>query len=354
MTNLPSSSGFKAQLSEDLYLIRGIAIMWVVMGHVIGFDRNYGMRQLYNSDLAWLGWIADLVDILHIPVFLIASGIAARLFSRTQLGYRQFFRSKFQRLLVPLLIWSPCYFIFQSLNKGRSITVLDVLQATVQPYEIFWFLHALVFAVTFRFICSKLWHQLTPYYGLSIGLAIISWHPQFHGLIIYTYWNLFFIFGMAIAPRLAPLKGQIRHWKPLTLGVSFALSFVVLVMVKEQFPRDLQLYIARLLDGPIAFFMLYIGLELGRIHQWLRRFPWLKPLVQQVGMLSMVIYLFHGYFTRSAAIIIGKASQGTQPLLPELHFLILSLAGIVFPLLLYHRVLKRSALLTYLTGGGSS
>jgi Acyltransferase family len=354
MTDLTLGSVFKKHLSEDLYLIRGIAIAMVVCGHVIGFDRNYGMRQLYNSDLAWLGWIGDLINVLHIPVFLIASGIAAHLFSRKQLGYRQFFQSKFQRLLVPLVVWSPCYFIFQSLIKGRAITPLGVLQAAVQPYEIFWFLHALIFAVTFRFICSRLWKQLTPYYMISFFLAIISWHPQLDWLVTYTYWNLFFIFGFAVAPALEQLNKKIESCNPYVLLIILLLSLLVLVSVKQLFPKDLLLYIARLINGPIAFFILYFGLEFGRKHQRRRGNFEVKLIVRQVGALSMAIYLFHGYFTRLAAVVIMKATQSTHLLPPEVHFLILSSAGIVLPLLLHRFVFQRSSLLMYLTGGRSA
>jgi Acyltransferase family len=352
MKDIRSDLLFKEHLSEDLYLIRGIAIALVVMGHVVGFDRSYGMRQLYSSDLSWLGWSCDFINILHMPVFLIASGIAARLFSRQQLQVRQFFQSKFQRLLVPLVVWSPLYFVFQSLVKSKPITLLGIFQATVQPYEIFWFLHALLFAITLHFVCSKLWQNPTPYYGISVFLAAISFTPQLGWLTTYTYWNLFFVFGIAIAPALNLLRNPIDHWKPATLLGWFGLSLVVLISVKQVFSGELLVYIARLINGPIAFLMLYIGLELGRNHQWKQGFTRIQLLVRQAGMLSMVIYLFHGYFTRGAAIAIAKVTQSTHLLLfPELHFFILSSAGILLPLLLHHFVIKRSALLNYVTGG---
>ena len=80
--------------------------------------------------------------------FFIVSGLTTAIFSRPASSYQKFFTSKISRLLIPLICWTPPFFIFQSLVKGRPIDLLSVVNSVIHPYEIFWFLHALTFAVT--------------------------------------------------------------------------------------------------------------------------------------------------------------------------------------------------------------
>lgn len=51
---------FKKYLSHNLYYIRGVAIVLVVVGHVIGDKKTNGMRQMYKSDIFFLTWLSDL------------------------------------------------------------------------------------------------------------------------------------------------------------------------------------------------------------------------------------------------------------------------------------------------------
>ena len=54
--NEPSNlKTIQKEIPESLYWIREIAISLVVVGHVIGFDQNYGMRKLYESDAGQSG-----------------------------------------------------------------------------------------------------------------------------------------------------------------------------------------------------------------------------------------------------------------------------------------------------------
>lgn len=346
---------FKAALSQDLYVIRGIAIVLVVVGHVIGYNRDYGMRKAYNSDLSVLGWIGDLINTFHMPLFFIASGIAFAVFSNKDTTYIKFARSKLEKLLIPLICWAPGYFIFQSLYKGESFSLLDVINAVVYPYEIFWFIHSLIFATILSFICFKLFKSPLIYFGISLLLFVICSHYLNNNLIyIWWHWNIFYAFGVIIAPYLNKLHLKLETLPlPITLLIS-SLCMTVLLTTKYFIKISNNGFdFARLINGPTAFLLLYIILEFSKnlaVNNTESKFrSSLATNIMFIGKISIVVYLFHGYFTRSAIMIINKILGRPEAIL---YFLVVSLMGVLGPVVLYQLLHNRSKFFRYSIGAG--
>ena len=338
---------FKQQLSETLYWIRGVAIVLVVIGHVIGFDRAYGMRKYYDSDLSWLGLFGDGINTIHMPIFFIASGLATAFFSRGVGSYKSFFTQKLPRLVLPVIIWAPPFYLFQSLAKSRPIDFTSLVLSVLEPYEIFWFLHALIFATTFHFLFSKLTSSKWLYFGISIVLTGLSFFPPFNSLETYLYWNIFFAVGIVMVKEL-PVADRWLTRQPLWLWLSLILLCISIVTIaKLQFPLLPQLLTVRLVTGIPGFILLYLMCGLSRRFANKIARPSIHSSLVHIGTLSMVVYLFHGYFTRFSALILAKFSPGIVPIG---YFLILSIMGIGAPLLLNVFILKRSPQLAYLTG----
>ena len=338
---------FKQQLSEALYWIRGVAIILVVIGHVIGFDRAYGMRKYYDSDLSWLGLFGDGINTIHMPIFFIASGLATAFFSRGVGSYKSFFTQKLPRLVLPLIIWAPPFFIFQSLAKNRPIDFTGLVLSIFEPYEIFWFLHALIFAAMFHFLFSKLTSSKSIYFGTSVVLTGLSFFPPFSSFETYLYWNIFFAVGIVMATEL-PVADRWLNRQPLWLWFSLILLCVsVVTTTKLQLPLLSQLLMVRLVTGIPGFVLLYLMCGLSRrLANRIAR-PSVHSSLVHIGTMSMVIYLFHGYFTRFSVLILTKLSPG---MIPIGYFLILSITGIGAPLLLNVFILRRSSPLSYITG----
>lgn len=70
--------------------------------------------------------------------------------------------------------------------------------------------------------------------------------------------------------------------------------------------------------------------------------------IHYIGAMSLIVYLFHGYFTRFSSIAIAKLPGHVLPLG---YRLILSVLGIGGPLLFNHFILKQNRILSYVTGG---
>ena len=334
----------RTEISESLYWIRGVAISLVVVGHIIGYDQDYGMRKLYDSDLGLIGAIGDAVNTIHMTTFFIVSGIATAMFSRPVSHFQKFFTGKILRLFIPLACWAPPFFIFQSLAKGRSIDLLSVVNSVIYPYEIFWFLHALIFAITVRYLFEKFRLSNALYFGFSAVLTLLSLHERFKPFDVYLYWNGFFALGIVSVGLIYQLEAFLQNKKTSVLLLSaIGCSFVVAI-VSHFLPTSIYYNVPRLINGIPGFLLFYITCALSQ--RLLQKSA--HAAIHYIGAMSLIIYLFHGYFTRFSSIILAKLPGQVPPLG---YLLILSILGIGGPLLLNHFVLKQNRILSYVTGG---
>ncbi|MGI2906715.1 acyltransferase family protein [Tolypothrix sp. VBCCA 56010] len=333
------NASFKKNLSESLYLIRGVAIALVVIGHVIGYNRDYGMRQIYNSDLSPLGWLCDLINTFHMPIFFIASGVAFAVFSNKNTTLKKFVSSKFEKLIIPLICWAPIYFVFQSLSKGKQFNFLDIVKATVFPYEIFWFLHALIFATLLSFICFKYFQSNLVYFSVSILLFILG----------FGYWNLFYAFGVFIASYLEKIRLYLEKL-PFLIFVIFIAGITTMVLTKY-FIAVNNIENSRIINGPIAFLSMYAVTNSREKILLPKQLENLRHAVATsfvyLGAASMIIYLFHGYFTRGTILFITKFLVPN----PIFYFIVVSFMGILGPIILYKFLLSKSKIFIYSIGG---
>ncbi|QLE56150.1 acyltransferase [Nostoc sp. TCL26-01] len=338
------STVFKTQLSQYLYFIRGVAIAFVVIGHVIGYNIAYGMRQIYNSDLSFLGWICDLINTFHMPTFFIASGIAFTAFSNKNISYKKFFTSKFQKLLIPLIVWCPPYFILQSLSKAKPFSVTDVITAVIFPYEIFWFLHVLIFTTLFAFLYFKNFKSIIGYSLLSVGLFIASTLLNNPEIQKYFFWNLFYIFGVLITGYLPKLETfMAKNGHVFTNIVIPGLCLAMMVICEYFLPKDARIDYLRMINGIVGFILLYfISMQLiNRVEKQANNNLLHKFIqcCQYLGAVSIAIYLFHGYFTGFSKAILLKFLGLPHP---SLYFVVVSFMGITGPLLMYEILKSRS------------
>ena len=250
-------------------------------------------------------------------------------------------------MLLPLVIWAPPYFIFQSLAKSNPIDLTSLVLSIFEPYEIFWFLHALIFAITFHFLFSKLTSSKWLYFGVSAVLTGLSLFPPFNSFETYLYWNIYFAIGIVMAKKM-PVADRWLQQQPLWMWFSLIICCIsIVIATKLQLPLLSQLLIVRLVTGIPGFVLLYLICGLSRRLADRIAYPAIHLSLVHVGTLSMVVYLFHGYFTRFSALILAKFSPGITPIG---YFLILSTMGIGGPLLFNFFILKRSSQLSYITG----
>ena len=91
--------------------LRGIAILLVVIGHVIGSAPDGGMKIDFPHPLRYFYvWI----DYIQMPLFTAIAGwvYALKPFS-VKIGFAEFVRKKALRLLVPMAVVGTLYFLVQ-------------------------------------------------------------------------------------------------------------------------------------------------------------------------------------------------------------------------------------------------
>jgi fucose 4-O-acetylase-like acetyltransferase len=342
-----ADSKFKKHLSHNLYYIRGIAIVLVVVGHVIGDRKNNGMRQMYESDIFFLTWLSDFIYTFHMPIFFIASGMAFATFSNQNIGWLEFAQSKLKRLVIPLLCWAPIFFIFQSLSKGENFTVFQAIRRSViYPYSIFWFIHALIFTSCFSFLCIKILKSQMMYVVLSIPIFILSLYLNNNTI----YWNIFYAFGILLALYSPRINLQIHRFS-LT-KVFFMLPLLTIMMLTTNYysTADNRLLV-KFINGVIAFFIIYIILSLDIIKNPAnlsrKILHSLESSFIDWGKISIIIYLFHIYFITSTRIFLIKVFDITDP---TMHFLLGCFIGMLGPIIIYKLLYNRSKIFRYSLG----
>ncbi len=318
---------FKTHLSKALYFIRGIAIVLVIIGHVIGDNKNDGMRKMYSSDIFALSWLADFIYTFHMPVFLMVSGVAFAIFSKKNGGYLEFARSKLNRLIIPLVCWAPPFFIFHSLSQGKHFSFIDLIKAVIFPYSMFWFLHALIFASLFSFCFFKKFSSPFLYFLISIFLFAFSLFFKELLISFYFSFNIFYALGVFLAYYL-PKANLILE--KLSSNIRFLILFLcsILMLTVKHFMATNHHPLATIINGVLAFGFLYTIIEAHRIKL---SYEPLNKLLQSAktnilyaGKLSMVLYLFHMYFAKITRIFLVKGFSIKEP---RLHFVLGSLTA---------------------------
>jgi fucose 4-O-acetylase-like acetyltransferase len=123
---------------------RGIGVTLVVFGHV--------WRGLESARILRDQPLFEIVDsaiyLFHMPLFFLLSGLTfAGTARRTPPGV--FLHSRGWRLLYPMVIWTYILLFFRvlfSAYSNRDIGFADMLRLPLPPYELFWFLWALLLA----------------------------------------------------------------------------------------------------------------------------------------------------------------------------------------------------------------
>jgi fucose 4-O-acetylase-like acetyltransferase len=318
-------------LSDDLFCIRGVGILLVVVIHVLGVDAVHGLRKLFSPERMDLRVAAELIHSFNMTVMIIGSGVAMAAFGRPDTSLSRFARKKLDKLIVPMLIWAPVLYVVQTVSEGAPRTLGGWLSLLVRlpgtwfpPYSIFWFVHALVWCTLLawvfrRFVAPVLgrwggWGWL----GLAILLyqAVKSWGPgvgieQGSYVEFILYWHRFFSLGMLIQPWLAPLRAFFERLPGLLLALLLAGLGSSLVLVYAALSEEYERVCV--INGPLGFCMLLALAVLLRAQAPNRGvvWGWVRNRLTYVGSTSMSFYLFHIYFVSGSRILLERVYPGT-------------------------------------------
>ncbi|MBX7431131.1 acyltransferase [Mycobacterium sp. Y57] len=135
--------GRRAGKDPAIETLRGVAIVLVVIGHVIGIDADRGMQAALDSP--WRIFYLALVDV-RLPLFTMISGYIYALRPLTSPdGLAGLLKTKSRRLLLPLLTVGTLLFVTQRAVPGTNYKphLDEYYRIFIYPYEHLWFLQSI-------------------------------------------------------------------------------------------------------------------------------------------------------------------------------------------------------------------
>jgi peptidoglycan/LPS O-acetylase OafA/YrhL len=316
--------------------LRGLAVLLMVAGHVIGNDAGSGLRVADDS-----GWryVYYTLAPLRMPLFTAISGFVYALRPASAPTWSGFMAGKVRRLFVPLLIVGGAFVLLQLVTPGVNARVeaRDVPWMLLIPHAHFWYLYALAWvflwvgtldafalldrpwrwalllAAAFALMASRI--LSTPVLGLG--------HAQ--------YLLPYFLLGLG-ARRFSVGRGR-----RLALGL-VGLGVAGLILYQGAWfgwwrLDGLGQYAVTTLVGSVTV----VGLLVYRV-------AW-GPLAT-LGDFSYGIYLMHVFGTAAARILLHRAGVEAMPI----HLLAGVLAGVALPIAIERAVAHRPWLLLLLLG----
>lgn len=305
--------------------LRGLAIIMVVAGHVIGDGPQYAMKV---ADDSFLRHVYYSFVFLRIPLFTVISGwvYAIRPASRINLG--SFSLKKARRLLLPMIFVGGAYYLVQYFVPGTTHknALSEIWRIFVFPFTLYWYLPSLFFV-----------------------FMIVSLLDSFSRIQSVKNWIILLLFALA----LQILKSRlIVHEDPNYFsykGVIYLLPFFLVGMGAQRF-RELfsntylvsallALLVAGLIIQQLAWYDVIqysltkgsgVGLLIGLTGSvLLLRLRWKSAWLIWLGGFAYSIYLFHAFGTAGARILINSLGVKSTGIV----FFTSLFAGIVFPLL---------------------
>jgi fucose 4-O-acetylase-like acetyltransferase len=309
--------------------LRGLAIVLMVMGHVIGSKSDGGLRV---SDDSWYRYFYLTLSPLRMPLFTVISGYVYACRPVAMDRASSFLAGKCRRLLLPLVSVSTVQYLFSVYGPGvsRPQELAGIWRVYFFPFDQFWFLQAIAL-VFLTAAAMELSGALKNKWGWSacllIAAAVYLSGPAWSLFSINGWGRLlvFFILGVGIK-RFDALS---RSWLLLGIGAAvFAVSTAC--------------YQSALLEGvEPAYRMRWITLACGLAGTFLLfrlRFTY-RPLAW-LGGFAFSIYLLHSFGVAASRTLGMKILGITQT---EILLAACLVLGLALPIA-GHKVLERFTL----------
>ncbi|MDB5019136.1 MAG: acyltransferase [Pedobacter sp.] len=288
----------KIKTSKDLNIetLRGLAILLMVLGHVIGYSTEMGLKVKDDSDWRFSYYVLQYI---RMPLFTVISGYVyaykplAR-FSSTS----KFVTRKITRLLFPLVVVSTLFFIVQYITPGTNANVElgGIWRIYIFHYAHFWFLQGMMIVFLIIILLER-YHILDSLKSALVCLALfaaifLTDQPQskFFSLNEVPFLLAFFTLGLTLKrfhDALFTKKTIVICAIIFSCAIAYQISLFGIPL-----SGFLNNSLTLLVGSSACILLINIGIES-------RKLIWL-------GNFSYGIYLFHVFGTAAARMILLK------------------------------------------------
>jgi fucose 4-O-acetylase-like acetyltransferase len=318
----PAVGGRAATRDITIDTLRGIAIVLMVAGHVIGVDDSVGMKVDDSS-----GWRLsyELLADLRMPLFTALSGFVYAIRPVPFHGkLSPFIRGKARRLLVPLLTVGTAFVLLQALTPGTNseVGVADSWRLYVYGLGHFWFLQA-VFVILLLVGCLdaagllRTRRSLVTAIGIAAVLAVVTDIPP--------AWD---VFSVGDALRLLPFFLVGYYFAGRATGKQVGARWLLLACAAALFTlRALEVFgavdLVPLLSDTLSVTLGLTGI--ASLIAFRHRLRW-QPAAT-LGFYSFSIYLLHVFGTAPTRMLLTRVDVDSEALI----FIVCLVAGLALP-----------------------
>ena len=333
---VPAPSGRKEK-DPSIETLRGLAIVCVVVGHVIGDESYYGLRVGPGSIYRY--WY-DATRYLRMPMFFAISGYLYAHRPAVAGKFAEFARGKVRLLVLPFLSVATLQYLVKGILPGVNMSthIQDIWRIYAFGFDQFWFSQAtiLTFATVLileRFSPIANLHKWLIYLLLAVVYEFAG--PKVAAFSFSNYSQMLPIFFL----------GCILYRPPTWSRGTAALAAVALVFLAVLTLQQL-IWFGRM--PARCWDSLHLGIfESSSFIYLMFRLRWTSPGLAYFGGFAYPIYLFHVFGTAGTRVLMVRLGIHDRPIL----FAIGVAGGLAVPIVIDH-VLRRTVILRRIFLGG--
>ena len=304
------------QRSQIVDIVKGIAIILVVLGHVM---QGMNHRHLLQNTAYFLS--ENFIYSFHMPAFFFVAGLFLD-HSLIKRGPKGFAMEKVRSILYPYLLWPllalPLLSWMSQFQSGPQPTVLAYLGNLIIGNS-GWFLYTLFFILMLAILTRRLpiWLRL----ALAVALSYFWPNTGHHGIDGVFWEYVFVVTGQLVGSRISSIE-RLHRW---AAAIACLALFGAIAVATLHYPAGLPtlLFIPLGLAGTAGLFLFAVSIPL----------PALAKSLAWCGESSIAIYLLSPYFQGTARQILFQFFHTTSN---PIHIPLQTVASIIFPALIYH------------------
>lgn len=318
--------------------LRGLAIILMVAGHVIGSNATRGLEV--SDDSLWRLSYLSLED-LRMPLFTTISGFVYALRPlRGRQEYPQLVKGKARRLLVPLVTVGTLLFAMQSIIPGVNSKPdpSDLWRVYLFDFEHLWFLQA-IFLIFLAIGGAEIAGWLRSFTGWTACLTVacvlhVAWRAPADSNFFSINGALrllpFFLLGLGLYRFRDRLDTQSWLWISAPLFAAAYGCRLAGILSDTELP------------GPVARLLsLAVGLT-GLVTIFLVRQYITNKALAWLGAYSFAVYLLHVFAAAGSRLVLERLGVHADALL----FVLCLAIGIALPVI-FERLFGRFALISW-------